>query len=94
MADSPKEGEAAQALFCAIADYLGSAKVQKEFDLTKLPNYEVFKKHYGKIIDDCYKGTDMPQITLKQIETFLNDADGWYESSLNIAKENGHATNR
>jgi hypothetical protein len=29
----------------------------------------------------------MPQITLKQIETFLNDADGWYESSLNIAVE-------
>jgi len=87
MADSPKEGEAAQALFCSIADYLGSVKVQKEFDLTKLPNYAVFKKHYGKIIDDCYKGTDMPQITLKQIETFLNDADGWYESSLNIAKQ-------
>jgi hypothetical protein len=90
MADSPKEGEAAQALFCAIADYLGSTKVQKEFYLTKLPNYAVFKKHYGKIIDDCYKGTDMPQITLKQIETFLNDADGWYESSLNIAKKLMH----
>ena len=29
MADSPKEGEAAQALFCAIADILGSAKVEK-----------------------------------------------------------------
>ena len=76
MADSPKEGEAAQALFCAIADYLGNAKVQKEFDLKKLPSYQVFKKHYGKIIDTCYDGTDMPQITLKQIETFLNDADG------------------
>jgi hypothetical protein len=87
MADSPKEGEAAQALFCAIADYLGLAKVKKEFVLTKLPNYKVFKKHYGKIIDTCYEGTDMPQITLKQIETFLQDADGWYESSLNIAKK-------
>jgi hypothetical protein len=29
----------------------------------------------------------MPQITLKQIESFLNTADGWYESSLNIAKK-------
>jgi hypothetical protein len=87
MADSPKEGEAAQALFCAIADYLGSAKVQKEFDLTKLPTYNDFKKHYGKVIDDCYAKTNMPQITLKQIESFLNTADGWYESSLNIAKK-------
>jgi len=90
MADSPKEGEAAQALFCAIADYLGSTKVQKEFDLTKLPNYQVFKKHYGKIIDDAYAGTNMPQISLKEIEKFLNDADGWYESSLNIAKKLMH----
>ena len=87
MADSPKEGEAAQALFCAIADSLGSTKVQKEFILNKLPNYQVFKKHYGKIIDEAYKGTDMPQITLKQIETFLEESDGWYESSLNIAKK-------
>jgi len=87
MADSPKEGEAAQALFCAIADALGSTKVQKEFILNKLPNYQVFKKHYGKIIDEAYKGTDMPQITLKQIETFLEESDGWYESSLNIAKK-------
>lgn len=85
MADSPKEGEAAQALFCAIADILGSAKVEKEFVLSKLPNYEVFKKHYGKIIKDAYSATDMPQITLESIEKFLTDADGWYESSLNIA---------
>lgn len=85
MADSPKEGEAAQALFCAIADFVGATKVQKEFVLTKLPNYQAFKKQYGKIIKDAYAGTDMPQITLEQIEKFLNDADGWYESSLNIA---------
>ena len=87
MADSPKEGEAAQALFCAIADIVGSTKVSKEFVLTKLPNYAVFKKHYGKVIDQAYAATDMPQITLKEIEKFLTDADGWYESSLNIARE-------
>jgi len=87
MADSPKEGEAAQALFCAIADILGATRVKKEFVLTKLPNYTVFKKFYGKIIEQAYQATDMPQITLKQIETFLNDSDGWYESSLNIALE-------
>jgi hypothetical protein len=87
MADSPKEGEAAQALFCAMADLVGSTKVQKEFLVSKLPNYQVFKKHYGKLIKDAYKGTDMPQITLEQIEEFLIESDGWYESSLNIANK-------
>ena len=87
MADSPKEGEAAQALFCAIADLIGATKVKNEFVTKKLPSYQVFKKHYGKIINEAYKATDMPQITLQQIEKFLIDADGWYESSLNIARE-------
>ena len=41
MADSPKEGEAAQALFCAIADNQGA-----KFDL--LPNYKAFKIKYQK----------------------------------------------
>jgi hypothetical protein len=87
MADSPKEGEAAQALFCAIADNLGATKTSKEFDLKKLPNYKTFKQHYGKLIDDCFKKTDLPSITLTEIEKFLNDSAGWYESSLNIAKK-------
>jgi hypothetical protein len=87
MADSPKEGEAAQALFCAVADIVGATNVKKEFVLAKLPNYAAFKKFYGKIIQQAYDATDMPQITLKEIETFLTNADGWYESSLNIALE-------
>ena len=73
MADSPKEGEAAQALFCSIADFLGSAKVQKEFDLNKLPTYQAFKKHYGKIIDDCYAKTD---ISGNRIE-YEESSGGW-----------------
>lgn len=87
MSDSPKEGEAAQALFCAIADNLGSTKTSKEFDLIKLPNYKTFKKYYGKLIDDSFKKTNLPSITLAEIEKFLNNSDGWYESSLNIAKK-------
>lgn len=87
MADSPKEGEAAQALFCSLADYLGDKKTAKEFDLKKLPNYKVFKSFYGELIQQAYEKTDMPSISLKQIETFLNQSNGWYESSLNIAKE-------
>ena len=48
MADSPKEGEAAQALFCAIADLLGERTTKKEFVISKYPTYKVFKKTYSK----------------------------------------------
>lgn len=85
MADSPKEGEAAQALFCAIADFLGDNKTRKEFDLKKHPTYDLFKKSHSKVISDIFAKIDTPQITLKQIETFLLTKDGWYESSINIA---------
>ena len=43
MADSPKEGEAAQALFCAIADNQGKK-------LTLMPNYRAFKLTIRKIL--------------------------------------------
>jgi len=85
MADSPKEGEAAQALFCAIADYLGISKTKQEFDLLKYPTYVLFKETHKKVIEDIFNKLDTPQITLPQIETFLTKADGWYESSINIA---------
>ena len=38
MADSPKEGEAAQALFCAIVDLKGTP-------FPPIPNYIVFKQN-------------------------------------------------
>jgi hypothetical protein len=41
----------------------------------------------SKLIDDCFKKTNLPSITLAEIEKFLNDSAGWYESSLNIAKK-------
>lgn len=44
MADSPAEGEAAQALFCAIADYVGKNNIKEIFDLKKYPTYKDFKK--------------------------------------------------
>ena len=47
MADSPKEGEAAQALFCSVADYLGLSKTKTEFDIKKYPNYISFKEKFG-----------------------------------------------
>ena len=44
MADSPKEGEAAQALFCAIADFLGDNITKKEFDLENIVHMSYLKK--------------------------------------------------
>ena len=85
MADSPKEGEAAQALFCAIADFLGDNITKKEFDLEKYRTYELFKKTHKKVISDIFAKIETPQITLQQIEKFLMTKDGWYESSINIA---------
>ena len=43
MADSPKAAEAAQALFCAMADYIGSSAIDKKFSLKTYPTYAAFK---------------------------------------------------
>jgi hypothetical protein len=86
MADSPKEAEAAQALFCSIADYLGNSKSQTELVVSKYPSYELFKKGNEKLISDAFAKTDMPSISLKQIEEFLINDNTWYISSINIAK--------
>ena len=44
MADSPKEAEAAQALFCAVVDYEGK-KIHP-----KLRNYSAFVRTYERTI--------------------------------------------
>ena len=50
MADSPKAAEAAQALFCAMADYIGSSAIDKKFSLKTYPTYTDFKQEYAKLI--------------------------------------------
>lgn len=85
MSDSPKEGEAAQALFCAIADFLGEQETTKEFTTSKYPTYKTFQNKYQKTINDIFNRIDTPQISLKQIEDFLINKKGWYESSLNVS---------
>lgn len=79
MADSPKEGEAAQALFCAIADNQG----QK---LKLLPNYKAFKIEYQKDID-AVKTKVKVDINLNTLETWLTKNDEWYKSSVSIANK-------
>ncbi len=86
MADSPKAAEAAQALFCAMADYVGSATIKKKFSLLSYPTYDEFKKDNADLINKTFKERiDTPGVTLKEIETILYDDNDWYKSSVNIA---------
>ena len=51
MADSPKAAEAAQALFCAMADYLGQEKIRQPkslFDTKEYKTYPEFKTSWNQ----------------------------------------------
>ena len=82
MADSPKEAEASQALFCSIADYVGKEKIDGVFNLNVFKTYHLFKKTNEDLIKIGYKRLDTPGISLQQIEKFLTDKDDWYQSSV------------
>ena len=82
MADSPKEAEAAQALFCAIVDYEGKL-------ISPVPkDYQAFKKKYSKSINAVKSKVKTPGINLTRIESLLNvSKNKWYHSSVNIANK-------
>ena len=82
MADSPKEAEAAQALFCSIADYVGKGNIDKVLNLKEYKTYYLFKQAQQKNIDIAYKQLDVPGISLEKIEKFLTDKTDWYQSSV------------
>ena len=85
MADSPKQAEAAQALFSAIVDYLGKP-------IPMLENYNKFKKEYKNEISIVSGNVKTPGVTLGEIETFLKDDVEWFMSSTNIANNLFKAT--
>ena len=82
MADSPKEAEASQALFCSIADYVGKKEIDNVFNLKEYKTYYLFEKANKDLIRTGYKKLDTPGISLPQIEKFLTDKPDWYESSV------------
>ena len=45
----------------------------------------VFKKKNSKKINETFAKVKTPQISLKQIEDFLVNKKGWFESTLNVA---------
>ena len=89
--DNTSKAESAQALFCAMADFIGATKVDKVFNLEAYPDYEAFKKYWNetypqaKIQDAFRKHVDSGDTNLTIIEKFLNDNDDWYISSVKIA---------
>ena len=87
MADKTALAESSQALFCSIADYLGTDGVSKSLDLETYPTYIEFKSKNVKLIEDSFKRTLTPGVTLKDMETFLIANRDWYKSSVLIASK-------
>jgi hypothetical protein len=94
MADKTTLAESAQALFCALADYLQlkGVKLETMFDLDEYPTYAAFEliwnKEYDYKINDVFKKhIETPKITLNDLEKFLTDNLDWYKSSVLIAKK-------
>ena len=79
MADSPKEAEAAQALFCAVVDYEGRK-------INPIPrNYRAFATTYNRTIQRVRRKVVTPGVSIEDIGRFLRDDQDWYDSSVNIA---------
>ena len=85
MADSPKEAEAAQALFCSIADYIGKNKIDSVLNLKSYPKYPNFRLAHNETIKLSYLKIKTPGISLEGIEKYMISYPSWYESSVIIA---------
>ena len=85
--------ESAQALFCAIADSVGSKNIDQVLNLSTYSNYQKFKS--SKKIVDLLTNQDRidksidylnVDVSLDEIEKFLIAQPSWYVSSVKIAK--------
>lgn len=91
MADDTSKAESAQALFCAMADFIGANKVDKVFNLDLYPTYETFKRYWNETyptatIDQAFsRHVDTGSTNLQIIEKFLISKPDWYISSVKIA---------
>ena len=82
-----KAFESAQALFCAMADFLGKEKSKKVLNYETYETYEQFKSEKGneKLISDSYNKLKTTGVGLDLIEKILIKDVDWYKSSVNIA---------
>lgn len=81
--------ETGAALFCAIADILGSSESSKVLNLKTYPTYTDFKKKHSTKINQAFKAVNSPGVSLTMIENLFESntkADReFYNSSVNIA---------
>ena len=82
-----KAFESAQALFCAMADFLGKEKSKKVLNYKTYETYGQFKSEKGneKLINDSYNKLKTTGVSLDLIEKILIKDVDWYKSSVNIA---------
>ena len=86
MADKTALAESSQALFCAVADFLGERKSDKLLDIKKYLTFTDFKRAVGEqVISKAEKRIRTPVVTLSDIEEFLLKNNDWYKSSTLIA---------
>ena len=86
MADKTALAESSQALFCAVADFLGENKSDKMLDIKKYLTYTDFKRAVGEgIVSKAEKRIRTPGVSLTDIEIFLGKNNDWYKSSVLIA---------
>tara|TARA_Y100001937_G_scaffold44389_1_gene62501 strand:- start:35 stop:1231 length:1197 start_codon:yes stop_codon:yes gene_type:complete len=86
MADKTALAESSQALFCAVADFLGERKSDKVLDIKKYLTYTDFKRAVGEgVISKAEKRIRTPGVSLSDIEAFLSKNNDWYKSSTLIA---------
>ena len=63
-------------------------KIKSILDLSKYSTYLKFKKNFSKsIISTAFKRITTPGVSLKDIDEYLSNDDGWYKSSVLIAKK-------
>lgn len=88
MADSPKEAEATQALFCYVADIIGLSKI-KDWDnyINGKLTYEDFIDKYSTYMQNGIGKYVQTTVSLAQIKSFLKRDKSWFLSSLLIAKK-------
>jgi hypothetical protein len=95
MADNTSLQESAQALFCALADYIGEIETKRAFDTNRYPTFAEFRSGYtsaiGKkdvdtLLKEVHKKSDI-DVSLNEIQKFLANNDDWWVSTINIAKE-------
>lgn len=86
MADKTALAESSQALFCAVADFLGERKSDKLLDIKKYLTFTDFKRAVGEqVISKAEKRIRTPGVSLSDIEEFLLKNNDWYKSSSLIA---------